>query len=196
MNHKVDSYITKHPEWVAELEELREIISTLDLQEQFKWGMPVYSHQSKNVIGIGATKKYVGIWFFQGGLLKDLQGKLVNAQEGKTQAMRQWRFANAKEIRQNQSLILEYIRESIDNFKSGMIIRPQTQKKLEIPVALKMLFDNNSALKDAYDQLSLSKKREFADYISEAKRESTKTKRLEKITPMILAGHGLNDRYR
>ena len=36
----------------------------------------------------------------------------------------------------------------------------------------------------------------YAINIEEAKQEATKIKRLEKITPMILDGHGLNDRYK
>ena len=44
--------------------------------------------------------------------------------------------------------------------------------------------------------LSPGKRREYAEYIAEARREDTRNKRLEKIMPMILAGQGLNDRYR
>ncbi|MBK7633096.1 MAG: hypothetical protein IPJ13_01585 [Saprospiraceae bacterium] len=44
------------------------------------------------MVGLAAFKSYTGIWFFQGGLLDDKQQFLMNAQEGKTKAMRQWRF--------------------------------------------------------------------------------------------------------
>jgi uncharacterized protein YdeI (YjbR/CyaY-like superfamily) len=47
-----------------------------------------------------------------------------------------------------------------------------------------------------FQQLSMSKQREYADYIAEAKREETKTKRIEKIKPMILKNIGLNDKYK
>jgi uncharacterized protein YdeI (YjbR/CyaY-like superfamily) len=43
----------------------------------------------KNLLGIGAFKNHFGLWFFQGSLLKQNTKLLVNAQEGKTQAMRQ-----------------------------------------------------------------------------------------------------------
>ena len=44
--------------------------------------------------------------------------------------------------------------------------------------------------------MTVGKRREYAEYISSAKREETKEKSLEKILPMIVAGIGLNDRYR
>ena len=54
----------------------------------------------------------------------------------------------------------------------------------------------NEKLKFQFDNLSLTARREFAEYISEAKRETTKIKRLEKIIPMIQSGIGLNDKYK
>ena len=44
--------------------------------------------------------------------------------------------------------------------------------------------------------MTLGKRKEYAAYVIEAKREETKVKRLEKIKPMILEGIGLNDKYR
>jgi uncharacterized protein YdeI (YjbR/CyaY-like superfamily) len=38
--------------------------------------------------------------------------------------------------------------------------------------------------------------REYADYIASAKRADTRQRRIEKILPMIVAGVGLNDKYR
>ena len=38
--------------------------------------------------------------------------------------------------------------------------------------------------------------REYAEYVSAAKRDDTKQKRIDKILPMIASGAGLNDKYR
>ena len=45
-------------------------------------------------------------------------------------------------------------------------------------------------------RLRLGLQREYAGYISEAKRIDTKRRRIEKILPVITAGMGFNDRYR
>ena len=44
--------------------------------------------------------------------------------------------------------------------------------------------------------ITLSQKREYAEYIIEAKKRETKIKRIVKIIPMIVEGKGLNDKYR
>ena len=51
-------------------------------------------------------------------------------------------------------------------------------------------------LKEASNKLIFSKQKEHAEHISSAKREETKMSGLEKITPMILKGDGLQDKYK
>lgn len=195
-SRRVEEYITKKGKWKGALTKLREIILSTPLEETIKWGMPVYTLNGKNVVGIGAFKSFVGIWFFQGALLKDEKNKLINAQEGITKALRQWRFTSEEEIERDREIIRQYVEEAINNQKLGKEIKPERQKPLVIPPELQERLAGLPELKAAFDSLSLSKQREFAEYISEAKRSETKQKRLEKITPLILNGIGLHDKYR
>ena len=190
----VDDYIAGHPEWNEELQLLRDLVSSTELEETVKWGAPVYTINGKNVVGLGAFKSYVGLWFYQGVFLQDEHGFLINAQEGKTQAMRQWRFNALEEIQPD--LIKAYLEEAIQNQKDGKEIKPKRNKELILPTELEEALEQNDLLKASFEAFTPGKKREFADYIREAKRESTRIKRLEKIMPMILQGVGLGDKYR
>lgn len=195
MDARVGAYIEKKEEWGKELTLLRDTLLTLPVEETIKWGAPTYTYDGKNIVGLTAFKNYCGLWFFQGALLKDAHNVFINAQEGKTKAMLQWRFASLEEV--NADWIKEYVLEAIENQKAGKIIKPQKNTKpLIIPEELQKELDENSALKEQFDSFSISKKREYADHISEAKREATKQKRLEKIIPMILEKKGLHDKYK
>jgi len=143
-------------------------------------------------VGIGAFKNYVGLWFFQGALLKDTGNNLINAQEGKTKALRQWRFAHMDDI--DPKLIHDYVEESMTNQKLGKVIKPQ-RKPLVVPAELKIALNENN-LEEIYNLLNLTNKRDFTGYILEAKRPETKQKRIDKIIPMIRKGIGLNDKYK
>ena len=55
---------------------------------------------------------------------------------------------------------------------------------------------SDQTLKVAFEKLTPGKQKEYSVYINEAKQETTKLKRLEKIKPMILQGLGLNDKYK
>ena len=190
----VEAYIEHNVEWQAELIQLRKIISSCPLEETVKWGAPCYMHQGKNVVGMAAFKEYFGLWFHQGALLADEAQVLINAQEGKTKALRQWRFQSKKEIKTR--LIKSYVKEAILLVEEGAEIKPTRNKALAIPELLQEALAKNVKADTAFGKFTKGKQREFADYVSEAKRQDTQVKRVQKIIPMIIAGEGLNDKYR
>ena len=88
----VDQYIEMNTEWAAVLRKLRKILDDAGLQESIKWGGPCYTLDDANLVGMSAFAEHVALWFYQGVFLKDADQVLVNAGEGKTKALRQWRF--------------------------------------------------------------------------------------------------------
>ena len=145
------------------------------------------------MVGIGAFKSSVGLWFFQGLFLSDPEKKLVSAQK-KTRGLRQMRFYSIIEI--DKKMVLRYIKEAIKNQKDGKEIKPVKKSSVHVPKELKHELQKSSKLKSDFDSLTPFKKREYCDYITGAKRGETKKNRLKKIIPMISKGLGLNDKYR
>lgn len=190
----VNEYILNAPNNRELLIILRNLLKESELIETIKWGIPVYTLNEKNVVGLAAFKSYVGLWFFQGALLKDHEKVLINAQEDKTKAQRQWRFKLLEDI--NGKLISKYIREAIDNQKKNKEIKPNRSKPITIPEELKETFLQDRELESRFSTFTKGKQREFANYISEAKRTETRQKRLKKIIPLIQQNIGLNDKYR
>lgn len=187
--------MTNNEQWEAELDLLKAIIAKTELIETNKWGGCVYVYNNKNVIGVGGFKKFFSLWFFNGAFLKDEKKHLINANEGVTKSLRQWRFTSKGEI--NEKEILAYILEAIENEKQGKINKPEkTKTEIEIPVLFQNELDSDSNLKEAFLNFSPYKQKEFMEYIETAKREETKISRIEKIKPMILGNIGLNDKYR
>ncbi|NNF61220.1 MAG: hypothetical protein HKO55_06000 [Gammaproteobacteria bacterium] len=190
----VDDYIQSASRGQEELIRLRKILLDAGLDETIKWGGPCYMHAGKNVVGLGAFKSYVGLWFFQGALLRDRSRVLVNAQSGKTRAMRQWRFKSANEIKVR--LISAYLKEAMELAATGKEIRAERGKPVVLPPELKRTLARSRTAREAFDLLTPGRQREYADYIADAKKAETKTRRLKKILPMIVAGKGLNDKYK
>lgn len=193
MAKSVEEYIENQVKFGKALNRLRYIMLKTELIETVKWGMPTYTIKNKNVLGISAFKNHFGIWFFNGVFLSDPYNILINAQEGKTKALRQLRFSNIAEIDKN--IVLDYVSEAIENQKKGLELKP-VKKPLKIPEELALKLSENNELGEIFESLSSGKKKEFSEYIREAKREETKIKRLEKIIPMILNNIGLNDKYK
>ena len=195
VSEKVEHYIAKHPKWSATLHELRAILNSTELTEAVKWGAPAYLLDKKILVGLGAFKNHMGIWFHQGVFLKYAANKLMNAQEEKTKAMRQWRFVEGDVV--DKKLVLQYLEETIANCKAGKEIKPVRAKKtLPLPEMLQVTFTKNSDFKKAFDTLTPGKQREYVEHIATAKREATQHSRLEKIIPMVKEGKGLHDKYK
>jgi uncharacterized protein YdeI (YjbR/CyaY-like superfamily) len=190
----VDEYILNVAEGREILMVLRELILSTELTETVKWGIPVYTINDKNVVGMAAFKSYVGLWFYNGSFLKDEAGVLINASEGVTKALRQWRFTSVDEI--DDSLVIKYLNEAIQNQKQGKELKPERNKPVIIPDELQVEFAEDKELENCFKRFTPGKQREFTNYISEAKTPETRKVRVEKVIPLILENIGLNDKYR
>ncbi|MBT8264867.1 MAG: hypothetical protein HKN52_07520 [Eudoraea sp.] len=193
-NELLDSYYQKEHPFREGLQFLRSLALQTELQETMKWNSPVYTIDNKNVLGIMAFKSYFGLWFFHGVFLKDPEKVLENAQDGKTKAMRHWKFTSLKEI--DPIKVMAYMNEAVENQKKGIQLKPEKSKQTVIPPILKDAISQNSELDVAFKAFTPYKQREFCEYITSAKQEKTKQSRLQKIIPLIEKGIGLNDRYR
>ena len=190
---KVDIYIEKQNKWSDGLQKIRAILLSTELDEEIKWGMPTYCLNGKNVLSYSGFKNHFGIWFHQGVFLSDKLCKLENAQEGKTKGMRHLKYTDNNDV--DIKIVKAYILEAIQNQKEGKEIKPSKKSRaVNIPELLKSQLTDKGL--NHLQSFSNSKRNEYKEYITSAKKESTKQRRLEKICPMIEKGIGLNDQYK
>jgi len=193
----VQEYIALYPQHKTKLQQLVTLFKSSELEETIKWKLPVYCLKNKNVVGLGAFKEHISLWFFQGALLKDTYQVLENAQAGKTKAMLHWKFGINDEI--DFGRVKEYLAEAIENQKQGRTVPVKrtktTSAEIVIPDLLRDALQENG-LAAKFSGLTPYKQKECINYILEAKRETTKLKRLEKLLPLIAEGKSINDQYR
>ena len=189
-----DDYVSGKPQWQRELRQLRETILASGLEEGVKWGAPVFMLNGKNIVGLAAFKEYVGVWFYNGAKLSDPNNILINAQQGKTKHLRQWRWSQNEVIDTKQ--LGKFLDEAIELQVCGKTPKPQAAQPLTLPTELVEAFKDKQKLKQQFELLTPYKQREYAEHIAGAKREATRIKRLEQSIVLIKAGVGLNDKYR
>jgi uncharacterized protein YdeI (YjbR/CyaY-like superfamily) len=176
--------------WAEAYNLMEEIIQNTPLKKEKKWGTDVYTLNGQNVVSWMGFKQFFSIWFFKGVLMEDHLKVLIAI--GDTKVQRQWRFRNVSEMDKNN--ILSYIREAMK--LSDVIIPKEDRPEPQHPTELIEFLKANKDVKNAFETLSKSKRRDYIEYIAEAKQAATKAARLEKIKPMILGGKGLNDKYK
>ena len=191
-DQKVAALLNK-PEWQEERRKLRAMLLDCQLAEDVKWGKLCYSFQNNNVAIIFGLKAYCALGFFKGSLLKDTQNILVAPGEN-SQAMRQIRFTQAREIDQLKNTIIAYIQEATELEKAGLKVEFTEKHELTYPDEFQLALDGNSALKVAFEALTPGRQRGYILHFTSAKQSSTRVSRIEKCIPGILKGNGLNDR--
>lgn len=194
---KIQAYYEQSHPLQDLLEQLRGIVLYAGLEEDYKWSLPTYTWKERNIAGIALLKAHCGLWFFQGALLTDPLGVLDNAQEGKTRAMRHWKFRCYEDL--DRGSVIAYLQEAVHNEELGRRIPIREQEEIALPHTPELLdkaFIDDPGAHRAFEALSRGKRREYLEYLHEAKREATRMRRLEKILPMIREGKGLHDNYR
>ena len=192
MNPKVDAYLNKANKWREEFEKLRMIILDCGLAEELKWGKPCYMFQNSNIVIIQGFKEYCALMFFKGALLHNANGILVKIGEN-TQAARQIRFTNVREIAGMETILKACIYEAIEVEKAGLKVNLKKTAEFNVPSEFQNKLDENPVLKTAFDALTPGRQRAYILYFSSPKQSKTRESRVEKCIKQILVGKRLND---
>jgi uncharacterized protein YdeI (YjbR/CyaY-like superfamily) len=179
-------------EWQEETARLREIALACDLDEAMKWAKPCFMLDGKNIVLIQAMKESCALLFFKGSLLRDTRG-LLRAPGENSQSSRWMKFTSVDEISRMENTVKAYIQEAIAIEKAGLKVKLKTSDQLKLPDEFQSKLDENPALKTAFRALTPGRQRAYSIFISAAKQSATRQTRVEKCTPQILMGRGLND---
>lgn len=192
MNPKVTVFLSNTEKWKEEFEALRAIVLECGLTEELKWGQPCYTLHKSNIVLIHGFKEYCALLFFKGALLSNADGLLIQ-QTDHVQSARQIRFANPKEIWSVKQQIKNYIFEAIEVEKAGLKVAMRKTADFEVAAEFQEKLDALPALKIAFEALTPGRQRAYLFHFSEAKQSKTRAARVEKYTPQILSGKGIND---
>lgn len=191
-NPKVDAYVEESTSWKDALRKLRAIALDCQLDEALKWGVPCYSFNDSNIVLLHTFKEYCAILFFKGALLKDEEGILVQ-QTKNVQAARQIRFTSAGEVDAHKAAIKAYIAEAIAVDKAGLKVEFKDTADFEMAPEFQARLDDSPQLQEAFEALTPGRQRAYLLHFAEAKQSATRTARVDKCAPRILAGKGLKD---
>lgn len=196
MNAKVDAFFSKLTAWEEEMAQLRTIVLECGLTEELKWGVPCYTiranKKENNVVLIHGFKAYCALNFFNGALLKDTEGILVQQTEH-VQTGRQIRFAHWSEIVEMKAVLKAYIFEAIEVEKAGLKVKLKTTEEFHVPVEFENKLEELPALKAAFEALTPGRQKGYLLHFDQAKQSKTRESRIEQCMPKIMAGKGLRD---
>ncbi|KRG08271.1 YdeI/OmpD-associated family protein [Staphylococcus sp. NAM3COL9] len=190
---KVDAFIDRLKQWQDEFKIMREIIRETELVEDYKWMHPCYTLDNKNVVIIQDFKHYCALLFEKGSIMEDPYQSLIQ-QTKNVQAARQLRFESIDEIENRRDEIKWYVEEAIRIEKSGQQVPMKKTKDYEMPEELQKKLNDSPELEEAFYNLTPGRQRQYMFHIGQAKRATTREKRVEKYVDHILEGKGIDDK--
>ena len=190
-NPKVDAFVSRAKAWQGEIQKLRSILLDCGLDEDIKWGKPCFVFEGKNVAIIQPFKAHCSLMFFKGALFEDTHG-LLRSQGENTQSALRLEFTSEAQVK--KAVVASYVKQAILAEKSGLTVDFKAKRELELPEELTQILQKNRKLAKAFHALTPGRQRGYVMHFKGAKQSQTRTARIEKCIPAILAGLGMNDR--
>ena len=187
----VDAFVSRAKKWPGEIQKLRSILLDCGLDEELKWGKPCFMIEGSNVAIIQPFKAHCSLMFFKGALLRDTYG-LLRSQGENTQSALRLEFTTEAAI--NKTVVASYVKQAIAVEKAGLAVEFKAKLELELPVELRQRLEKDRPLAKAFQALTPGRRRAYVLHFTGAKQSTTRTARIEKCVPRILAGKGMNDR--
>lgn len=188
---KIDAFLARAKAWRGEMLKLREILLGCGLREEIKWGKPCFSFEDKNVAILQPFKEHCSLMFFKGALLKDTHG-MLRSQGENTQSALRLEFTSEAQIK--KTVVASYVKQAIAVEQAGLKVDFKAKRELELPEELTHALKKDKKLDKAWSALTPGRQRSWTMHFAAAKQAATRTARIEKAAPKILAGLGMNDR--
>jgi uncharacterized protein YdeI (YjbR/CyaY-like superfamily) len=199
-NPAVDAYIAESAAFARPiLTHLRALMHKADpkIQETMKWGVPHFE-QKGIVAGMAAFKQHAAFGFWSQRLLKVKLGKDAekvfpkNAESG----MGGRRILSLSELPPD-AILIRAIKVAVALNEAG--VRPKRELKKKPPVKppayLVAALRKNARAKKTFESFTPSQQREYVEWLTEAKQEATRKKRLATTIEWLALGRQRNWKY-
>ena len=184
---RVDAYIAKAPDFAKPiLTRIRKVVHSAgpDVEETIKWGAPAFMYNGILCI-MASFKQYCAVNFWKGSLIVTNDGKRADDSAGQF-----GKIASVSDLPPDR-ILAGYVKEAMKLNESGAkVAKPKAKAKppLETPPALMKALAKNAKARATFEVFSPSNKREYVEWITEAKTDDTRQRRLETAIEWMAEG--------
>ncbi len=197
-NPKIDDYIANAQIFSQPiLIQLRNWIHQVcpEVEETIKWGFPHFIYGDGILCSMAAFKQHCVFTFWKAAIMSDPQQlftKIGITSMGHLGKIKSLADLPAKEI------LLEYLQEALRLNQEGVKLptrKTTRNQELNVPEYLMVALQENVRALKVFNNFSYTNKKEYIDWLTEAKTEATRQKRLGQAIDWIAAGKTRNWRY-
>lgn len=195
---RIDTYIEKSKDFAKPiLMHIRKLVHKAcpGIEETIKWSMPHFDYKGAVVCNMASFKEHCTFGFWKAAIMKDPEG--VFNKDGKN-AMGQFdRITSVKDLPSDKILIV-YIKEAAKLNEEGIKLpaKPKTAAhEIAVPAELIAALKKNKKANAVFEKFAPSHRKEYVQWITEAKTEATRNKRISEAIEWIAEGKGRNWKY-
>ena len=188
---RFDAYIKRAQPFARPiLKHLRKLMHRAcpDVEETMKWNMPFFERNGI-ICFMAAFKEHCAFGFWKGEKIFGRKNKGAMGQFG--------RLTSISDLPPDKELV-GYVRKAADLNERGIKKAParsRAKQKLTVPVELKAALAKNAKARKIFENFSYTNKKEYVDWITDAKRDETRKRRLKTAIEWLSQGKPQNWRY-
>ncbi|HVM87356.1 MAG TPA: DUF1801 domain-containing protein [Puia sp.] len=193
---RIDAYIAKSADFAKPiLTHLRELVHKTcpDAEETMKWSFPHFDYKGI-MCSMAAFKRHCAFGFWKTALMKDAQKMLDN----RNQAMGSLgRISSLKDL-PSDKVITGYIKEAMKLNKDEVkVAKPKSVEKklLATPKYFIDAIRKNKKSLTTFENFSYTNKKDYIEWVTEAKTAETRNKRLAQAVEWMAEGKVRNWKY-
>ena len=191
---RVDTYIAKSAAFARPiLIHLRASIHEAcpEVEETMKWSMPFFLYKGM-LCNMASFKQHCSFGFWKGRII-------VRHGEATEEAMGQFGRLTSVESLPPKSVLFDYIQKAMQLNESGVKVKKtpvkRAAKEVVVPPYFHSALKKNKKALATFDGFSYSKRKEYVDWLTEAKSEETRHKRLQTAIEGLSEGKSRNWKY-
>jgi uncharacterized protein YdeI (YjbR/CyaY-like superfamily) len=203
---RVDAYIEKAAPFAKPiLEHIRRVVHEVSplITESIKWSMPFFEYKGP-ICQMAAFKQHLGFGFWRASRLNDPYHLLRLGGEGEESAGGSFGRVYKIEDLPSEAILKEFVAQAMHlNEMGGKGImhtepkkKPAEKRELAVPDYFTALLGEHPKAKEIFEKFSPSHKKEYVEWIVEAKTDATREKRLAQAIEMMEEGKSKNWKYR
>ena len=195
----IDTYIAKSAGFAKPiLTHIRDLVHKAcpDVEEKMKWSMPFFDYKGEMLCHMASFKQHAVMGFWKAPLMKD--SILVENAKSETAMGHLGKISSLKDLPSDKK-ITAWIKKAMvltdKGIKLSARIKTTAQKELIVPDYFVKALAKNKKAKQVFENFTPSHKKEYLQWITEAKTEETRNKRMETALEWIAEGKGRNWKY-
>jgi uncharacterized protein YdeI (YjbR/CyaY-like superfamily) len=194
-DERIDAYIAKSAAFARPiLTRLRKVVHEAcpDVEETMKWSFPHFMYKGM-LCSMASFKEHCAFGFWKTSLIvKNGDGELEKA-------MGQFGRITKLSDLPPQKVMSGYIKEAMKLNDAGIKAparpKPKVPREVVVPDDLAKALERNKPARATFEGFSPSNKREYIEWITDAKTDATRTRRLETALEWMAEGKPRNWKY-